>query len=292
MKFLILGGNGLVGKSLLQQLNHSAHEVVATFNNFVPDQNALKCNILNTVELLKVFEKVKPDVVINATNLAGGVDYCESNPELAKKFHLIANIEIGNLCTKHDAKMVLISTDYVFDGENSPYNEEDKPNPLNKYGQYKLEAEQWMQTNLENHLIVRTTNVFGWDPLTKTPNFIMGLYFKLVENQHINVPSFLSGNPTHVSCLSKAIIEIVEKGATGVFHIVGSSFINRYEWALKFCELMNFDKRLIAENPIVPKQMIPRPLNSNLSTCKFTKLFKTNLHNVDEGLKFFIAERV
>jgi len=145
--------------------------------------------------------------------------------------------------------------------------------------------------NLPDSLVVRTTNVFGWDPLTKTPNFLMGLYFRLTDNQQVKVPDYLMGNPTHAADLSAAIIELCENNYSGIFHVVGSSFIDRYEWSIMFCELLKLDSSLIIRSDTMPQFMVPRPLKSNLSINKFTGLCKTVLHNVDDGLKMFLAEK-
>jgi dTDP-4-dehydrorhamnose reductase len=176
----------------------------------------------------------------------------------------------------------------VFDGKNAPYNEEDKTNPLNLYGKLKLDSEKWITNQVSKQLIVRTTNVFGWDPKTATPNYMMNLYRAIEENKQFNAPSFLWGNPTYVDDLSSAIIELCEKEMTGIFHVVGSSFINRYDWALKACEIAGWNKSLIKEIIDAPENMVPRPLKSNLSTDKFRNLCKTKLNDVNKGLELFV----
>lgn len=291
MKFLIFGGDGLVGSNLRKILLKKGHNVYATSINDNSFPGAIYCNILMNSELNEVFRSVKPEYVINATNLAGGVDFCEKNPDLSEQFHHEANINIGKLCSEYNAKYVIISTDYVFDGSKPPYSEDDEVNPLNVYGRSKLNAEQWLLKNLPSSLVVRTTNVFGWDPLTKTPNFLMGLYFRLTDNQQVKVPDYLMGNPTHAADLSAAIIELCENNHSGIFHVVGSSFIDRYEWSMKFCEVLGLNKSLIIKSDEMPRFMVPRPLKSNLSIKKFTSICKTKLHNVDEGLEIFLREK-
>lgn len=291
MKYLIFGGDGLIGSNLRKITAKHGHQVFATSVNEVSFEKALYCNILHLNDLETVFEKTKPDIVINATNLAGGVDFCEKNPELSDQFHYEANVNIGNLCLKYNSKYVIISTDYVFDGSKPPYSEDDEVNPLNVYGKSKLKAEQWLLNNLPDSLVVRTTNVFGWDPTTKTPNFLMGLYFRLTDNQQVKVPDYLWGNPTHAADLSSAIVELCENNHSGIFHVVGTSFIDRYEWSMMFCSIMELDSSLIIKSDSQPQFMVPRPLKSNLSITKFRSHCKTKLHNVEEGLKMFLEEK-
>ena len=284
--YLILGANGLVGRFIARQLD-GKHKWYGTYYKR-EEPNLIKADITSNDDLEKIFEMAKPDHVINCTNLAGGVDFCEKNPDLAKKFHLHTNMSIGKLCNEYSSGFVFISTDYVFDGKNAPYKEDDKPNPLNLYGKLKLESEKWITSHIPNYLIVRTTNVFGWDPKTITPNYMVSLYRTIKDKKQFNAPSFLWGNPTHADDLASAVIEFCGKEINGVFHVVGSSFINRYDWALKACEMAGWDKSLIKEIKDVPKNMVPRPLKSNLSTDKFRKFCKTELSNVDKGLELFV----
>lgn len=284
--YLILGANGLVGGALKKQID-GRYDWHGTYHKREAP-GLIKVDITSNNQLKKIFEITKPEHVINCSNLAGGVDLCERNPDLAKKFHLQSNKSIGELCNIYSSRFVFISTDYVFDGKKSSYKEDDEPNPLNVYGQLKLESEKWIKNNVSKFLIFRTTNVFGWNPDTITPNYIMNLYRTVKNNKQFNAPSFLWGNPTYVDDLASAIVELCEKNVDDLFHVVGNSFINRYEWALKACKIAGWDNSLVKEIKDVPKDMIPRPLKSNLSTEKFRKLCKTKLNDVDTGLELFV----
>ena len=290
MKFLIFGGNGLVGKSLQALLKSKGEEYFATYRSNGSD-NKLICDISKLNDLEAAFQTSQPDIVINATNLAGGVNKCEFESELAYNFHFTSNKHMADLANKYNAKFIMISTDYVFDGETPPYSEEDQTNPLNKYGEYKLEAENYMINNSKDYIIARTTNVFGWDPLTKTPNYLMQLYFNLSEGKESNAPSFLSGNPTYVDDLTKAIVDLSMKNETGIFHVVGCSNINRYDWAVQFCELFNFNKELLNDIKTAPEGIVPRPLESNLSYNKLESVLGYKLSSVEDGLKQFALEQ-
>jgi len=285
-KYLVFGANGLIGRAVGKQLE-GKYDWFGTYYKR-KESGLIKLDITSVDNLKEIFDEIKPSCVINCTNLAGGVDFCESHPSLAEKFHLEANIAIGELCEKYDARMVLISTDYVFDGENAPYKEDDEPNPLNTYGRLKLEAEKLLINNVAKHTIVRTTNVFGWDPKTATPNYMMSLYRTIKDNKEFRAPSFLWGNPTYIGDLASAIVELCSIEMNGVFHVVGSSFINRYDWARKACRIAGWDESLVIEMNNIPDNMVPRPLKSNLDTRKFRNLCKTELSDVDKGIKSFV----
>ena len=230
-------------------------------------------------------------MVVNCTSLAGGVNFCEENPGLARTMHVDAVKVMADWCARRDAVFVFFSTDYIFDGENPPYKEDDKTNPLNLYGKLKLESEIYIRENLKHYIIARTTNVFGWDPETPTPNFLMYLYQTLREGKTFKAPSFLYGNPTHAEDLVKSVRELIEKEYFGLYHIVGSGYINRYDWAMKFCEMAGLDRGKIIEVKEPPENMVPqRPLLSNLDTERVSKIIKTKLHGVDDGLRMLVAE--
>jgi dTDP-4-dehydrorhamnose reductase len=212
MNYLIFGGRGLVGKKFKEILSASiGNNVYTTSRHRTDEDKNIDVDIFEESQIENAFAISRPDVVINATNLAGGVDFCENNSDKAHQFHFIANKNIGENCLKYNAQMVMISTDYVFDGNNPPYKETDQTNPLNVYGKEKLAAEIWIQKHLNNYIIARTTNVYGWDPETSTLNYLMALYFKLSIGERANAPSFLWGNPTHVSQLCNVILELSQK---------------------------------------------------------------------------------
>lgn len=280
---LVIGANGLVGRQLTGILSGLKLEWVGTCNKREePGLSAL--DITDKSKIDNFMGKAKPKAVFLCANLAGGVDFCQANQDLAKRFHLDATAHIAQYCARNNAKLIFISTDYIFDGTKGPYKEDGAPNPLNAYGRLKLEAEQFIRKNLRDYLIARTTNVFGYDPKTVTPNFAMGLYKSLKSGAAFNAPSFLWGNPTYAFDLAAAIAELYLNKASGVFHIVGPTFISRYEWAKRFCEIFGFDKSLINEIKEPKPGMAARPLSSWLSAEKFNGSYKTALHDLDAGL--------
>lgn len=287
---LVLGANGLIGRRVGALLTARGLPWVGTCR--LREAAGLRAlDVTDAPRLAALFAEVKPGVVYHCANLAGGVDFCESNPDAATAFHLDATREIGRRCAEHGAALVFISTDYVFDGSAGPYREDDSRHPLNHYGRLKLAAEEWLEAHLERHVIARTTNVFGWDPATVTPNFVMGLWRANRDGRPMNVPSFLWGNPTCAGDLAAALVELATSGASGVYHVVGSSFINRLDWARRACAVLGLDATRLHEIAEPPPTMVPRPLRSWLDTGRFTRSFATPLHDVDSGLALMKRER-
>lgn len=286
---LVIGANGLIGKQISRILTEKNIKWEGTYSKR-PEESLLKLDITNSVEIKKIFSCFSPRAVFLCANLAGGVDFCESHPEIAKDFHLNATKNIASYCRDIDATLVFISTDYIFDGTKDSYREEDAPNPLNLYGRLKLEAERWIARNLQGYLIIRTTNVYGWDAETVTPNYIMNLYNTIRDKKNFSAPSFLWGNPTYVVDLAEAIVELFINNTNGIFHVVGSSFINRFQWAKEACTILGLDSSLLNEISEPSPNMVRRPLRSRLDAKKFTRSYKTVLHDVSTGLKLLKAD--
>ena len=289
MKYLILGANGLIGRQFMTLCQGKKIDYAGT--RFSREAGGLiKFDQLDLEAAPRVFDEVQPTVVINAIGLAGGVNFCEENPEISKKYHVEAVNVMADWCKRNNAAYGFISTDYVFDGQNPPYKETDQTNPLNLYGKYKLEAEHIIQAQLEKYVIARTTNVFGWDPETKTPNFLMHLINTLKTSDSIKVPSFLSGNPTYAGDLAAATMDLMQNGNFGLYHVVGPGYINRYDWALKCLEAAKITGKTIENMTEPPQCMVPRPLTSNLDTTKFNSKSNVKMRNVDEGLQLFARQ--
>jgi dTDP-4-dehydrorhamnose reductase len=289
MKYLILGANGLIGQHFIRLCREKKIDYVGTCYSRQSDA-LIPFNQLEFERIPAFFNEVSPTVVVNSIGLAGGVNFCEENPGIGRKYHVDSTRIMADWCRKAGVVFVYISTDYVFDGENPPYKEEDGTNPLNLYGKYKLEGEQYIRENLEHYVIARTTNVFGWDPETRTPNFLMHLINTLKVKDSMKVPGFLYGNPTHAGDLAAGITDLIEKQNYGLYHIVGSENINRYDWAIKLLEKSALKGKTIEKIEKPPAHMVPRPLLSHLDTGKFSKVSQIKLHNIEEGLNLFIDE--
>ena len=280
----VIGANGLVGGAVAKNLSQRGIVWRGTCRARAR-AGLYPVDITDRAQLEKFFGEVKPAAVFQCANLAGGVDYCESNPEVAERFHLGATKELVRLCAAFAAVFVFISTDYVFDGTKGPYREDDGPHPLNVYGRLKLDSERWIASNLPVHLIIRTANVHGWDPETVTPNYLMGLCRALADGKIVNAPSYLWGNPTYVGDLACALVELVTLGASGTFHVVGPSLVNRFEWARKASAVFGFDPSRIREVKDPPLYMVPRPLKSWLDTSAFSARCQTVLHDMEAALQ-------
>lgn len=282
---LIIGANGLVGAALSKKLSERGYRWLGTSCKR-ENKNLRKLNILNEPEIDQLCSEVSSRAIFHCANLSGGVDLCERHPQLAEEFHFKATQLLGRHAQRTGATFFFISTDYIFDGSKNNYREADSPHPLNVYGTLKLEAEKWIQKNLDRYVILRTTNVYGWDPETMTPNYVMNLYRCLKEGKTFHAPFSLFGSPTYAPDLASAIVELFEKKITGIFHVVGGDYIDRYTWAVQTAKHLNLEDSLIKKQTHPLASIALRPQGVRLNTEKFRNRCATRLHNLTEGLLF------
>jgi dTDP-4-dehydrorhamnose reductase len=284
---LITGANGLLGQKLCQHF-FSSFKTVATdlhpqaFVSF-PD---LSYETLNMTERRKVDFHVrfyKPSVIINAAAYTD-VDACEINRDQAWAVNVGGVKNLINACQEHNSKLVHLSTDYVFDGENGPYSEDDPPNPVGFYGETKLESEKVIKESGVDFLIVRTNVLYGFGRKVKK-NFLLWLLEKLSAGEKLKIVTDQFNNPTLADNLSECILEMVQRNLSGTFHIGGAEYLSRYEFALKVAKKFQFDTALIS--PATTEslgQKAKRPSRGGLKIDKAQKALKTKLLNVEQGL--------
>jgi len=224
----------------------------------------------------------RPDVVIHCA-ARPTVDWCEHHPDEARSINVGATETLADACARINAKLVFLSSDYVFDGVSGPYSEDDRTNPINVYGRLKLEAEQSIQSRLKSSLIVRTTNVYGFDLQSK--NFVMGILPRLARREGVPVAVDQFGNPTLVNDLCSTVRELVASGASGIFHVVGPDFMNRVEWARAVARVFNLDPDLVvAMTTEELNQPAPRPRRSGLISNRLNSVIRKPLLSLVQGL--------
>lgn len=287
---LIVGASGLLGSKLFNAF--SKDENCLTFGTYFSNKakNQVYLDITNEKSVKKIIEKYDPDCVIcPAAN--PNVEYCEESPEETRKTNVlgIKNI-IDNIKSKPNVKFVYFSSEYVFDGESGPYSEEDEPHPINEYGKQKLEVENIIKENLNNYLIIRTTVVYGWE--RKGKNFVIRVIKNLKNNKIMRVPSDQISSPTYANNMADAVKELVDKDRVGIYNLVGSDIMDRYEFAKNIADIFNLNYNLII--PVSTKELkqkAPRPLNAGLKIEKAKKELDTKLVGVKEGLELMKNEK-
>jgi dTDP-4-dehydrorhamnose reductase len=241
MKVLITGANGLLGQHLTKILLDRNYQVVATSRGesrlpFQPSDNYTYCemDVANAMDTLLVMEQEKPDVVVHAAAMTQ-VDDCELRPQQCEKINVQGTSQILTDAEAFSSHFVYISTDFVFDGEKGNYAEEEDTKPISIYGFSKLQAESMVQTSTIPFSIVRTWLVYGNLLKGTRSNIVSWVKESLEQGKTIQVVSDQVRTPTYVEDLAKGIALIIEKKATGIYHISGKdllrNFLNRVKTA-------------------------------------------------------------
>jgi len=288
-KYLILGANGLIGRKIRILLDEKGAQWVGSCNKR-PEAELHRIDVTSRDQLEEFISGTAPRVIFHCANLAGGVDLCEKYPEKARAFHYDATVNIGRLCKELNSKFVYISSDYIFSDNPRPIDENVKPDPLNEYGRLKLKSEEWIRNNMRDFLIIRTTNVYGWDPDSATPNYVMNVFNTVSSGKPFTAPSYLWGTPTYVDDLAKAILGLVDRKENGVYHVVGPDLANRFDWAVQICRSFGLDRLLVWRSDNKPENYIPRPMMARLSTAKLQKLSIVAMKGMIDGLELMKQE--
>lgn len=282
-KFLVTGSSGLLGSKIVEQAREH-FKVVPTYRTKPLFPDSVEMNIRDESEVLRVFGKFRPNVVVH-TAAETNVDRCEVNKEHASKVNADGTRNIAKICNTIGAKIVYVSTDYVFGGEKGLYTEEDEPNPANYYGLTKLEGERYVTQACEDYVIVRTSVLYGWH--SWKPNFVKWVIKSLRKNEQISVVNDHFNSPTFADNLAEVMLEIINRDLKGLYHTAGSERISRFEFALETAETFDLDLSLI--KPIKMSELkvwvAKRPRDSSLCVDKIQKEVKTKLLNVKEGLR-------
>ena len=282
-RLLITGASGLLGSEIVQ-LARKDYEVIPSHNTKLFHSDSLRLDITDQKQVSSLFRQLKPDTVIH-TAAETSVDRCEIQKELAWKINVEGTGNVAVTCSKINAKIVYISTDYIFDGEKRFYTEEDTPNPINHYGITKLKGERQVKKFCKNYVILRTSVLYGWHPWKQ--NFVTWVINSLKQKKKISIVKDHFNTPTLADNLAKMTIEAVQKNVQGLYHASGSQRISRYEFAQQIAKTFNLNQSLI--NPIKMKQVTAwkakRPKDSSLNTNKIKDLLKAKPLNINEGLK-------
>lgn len=231
MRILITGSNGLLGQKLVAALGMDPLvDLMATSRGAdrTPDRvreatsyRYGSMDITVPEEIARVFDKFRPEVVIHTAALTN-VDACELDPEACWLQNVTATGYLVEASLRHDAHFILLSTDFVFDGKDGPYREEDPPSPLSHYGRSKWESEKLvMGSGLRKWAIARTIIVYGVAKgLTRT-NVVLWARKALMNAEPIRVVDDQWRMPTLAEDLADGCIRIADRGATGIYHLSG-----------------------------------------------------------------------
>ena len=284
-KVLITGANGLLGQKLVYGLkSRNDIELLATGmgQNRLIDQTNYSfqsLDITNETEVNQTLKQFSPHVIINCAAMTN-VDACELNQKQCWDVNVNGVKHLANAVAKLGTHFIHLSTDFVFDGEDGPYNENDMPNPLHHYAKSKLESEKIVRENCANWSIARTIIIYGITDNMSRSNLVLWAKDEIEKGNTINVVNDQFRSPTLAEDLATGCISIMDKNAYGLFHLSGPTSYSILEMVYMVAEFYNLDKSLI--NPVSSQslnQPAKRPLLTGFDISKAKK--ELNFNPVD-----------
>ncbi len=270
-RILIIGSNGMLGQRLVEYMSQSSNnELLCTSfedESYVSNVEYRKLDITQKNNVREIILNFFPDFIVNTAAFTN-VDKSETEKETAWKINVNGVENISLYSWTVDAHLIHFSTDYIFDGKNGPYTENDKPNPIGYYGRTKLASENSIKTSGTRFTVIRTNILYGPAKYGR-PDFVRWAVDSLRDGKTIKIVTDQIGNPTYVDDLVAAISAIVEFKKKGIYNIGGPEFLSRFDFTQRIATFFNLDKNLI--KPILTKELnqpAPRPLKSGLITLK------------------------
>ena len=290
MKILITGSNGLLGQKLLHKLRvDNSVDLIATSRgeNRVSEQSNYKyidLDITDETAVAQIIAGQNPDVVINTAAMTN-VDLCEAEKDNCDALNVSAVQFLADGCVKVDAHLIHISTDFIFDGEDGPYKEEDEPNPLSYYGLSKLKSEQLLQAHTVKWTILRTIIVFGVGENLSKGNIVLWAKGALEKGDPLNIIDDQYRAPTLAEDLADACILAATKKAYGIFNASGKDIMSIYEIVERIAKHYgNTTENLNKISTATLNQTAGRPPKTGFFLDKSRQVLGYNPHSFEECL--------
>ena len=290
MKILITGSNGLLGQKLLHKLRQdSSVQLIATSKgeNRVSNKEGytyFDLDITNNDAVAQLIASEKPQVVINTAAMTN-VDLCEDKKQACDDLNVNAVHYLADACDKIDAHLIHISTDFIFDGEDGPYKEEDEPNPLSYYGLSKLKSEHLLQAHAVKWTILRTIIVFGVGENLSKGNIVLWAKGALEKGDPLNIIDDQFRAPTLAEDLADICILAAKKKAFGIFNASGKDIMSIYEIVERIAKHYgNTTENLNKISTATLNQTAGRPPKTGFVLDKSNKELGYNPHSFEECL--------
>lgn len=287
---LTTGSNGLLGQKLTEKiLAEGRVKLVATSKgaNRYPVKDGYgyaEMDILNAFQVREVIEMYSPDAIVHTAAMTN-VDTCEANKVLCRQLNVDAVQNLISICEEKSIQLIYLSTDFVFDGADGPYKEEDAVNPVSYYGESKVLAEALLKNSKANWTILRTILVYGITSDMSRSNIVLWAKEALEKSSPINVVNDQWRMPTLAEDLAEACLLAVEKNAKGIYHVSGKDYMSIADLVRKVADYWGLDQSFINEiSSASLNQTAKRPIRTGFVLDKTIRDLGYRPHSFEEGL--------
>lgn len=288
MKVLITGAKGQLGKQITNILKNGQSEIgkiPAEYENVEiigVDVDVLDITDINAVR--SYLTNIKPEIIINCAAYTN-VDACESNEDLAFKINALGPRNLAIIANEVNAKLVHVSTDYVFSGEGTvPFKEYDETVPVSVYGKTKLAGEKFVREIADKYYIIRTAWLYGYEG----SNFVYTIIKAGKEKGYLTVVDDQRGNPTNAEDLAHHMLKVAVTEEYGTYHCTGTGECSWYDFASKIIEFSNIECKV---DPVTSNDYVraaKRPSYSSLDNMMLRVTVGDEMRNWEDALKVFI----
>jgi dTDP-4-dehydrorhamnose reductase len=288
MKIIITGAKGQLGSQIINILKSGTSELGPISKEYenaeVIGIDIEDLDISNIESVTEYMNNLKPDIVINPAAYTN-VDGCETNPESAFKANSIGPRNLAIACGNVGAKLMQISTDYVFQGNGTvPYSEYDVPNPVSVYGKTKLLGENYVREFCSKYFIVRTAWLYAYNG----NNFVKTIIKVANEKGHLDVVTDQRGNPTNAEDLVYHILKLALTEEYGIYHCTGKGECSWYEFAKAIVEYAKIDCTISPINSDNINRVAKRPSFSSLDNMMVRCSIGDKMREWETALTVFI----
>lgn len=292
MRVLVTGANGLVGGRLCSELASRGHAVIGLSRGparWALPGEYLSCDLVDRDAALSAIGAARPEAVVHCAAEAD-VDLCEREPERAFSGNVLATANVAQACRAAGARLVHVSTDYVFDGEDGPYAEDAVPNPQGVYGLTKHMAEQAARALAGSWAVARTAVVYGW-PAAARRNFGSWLVESLAQGREVRLFEDQIVSPSLAASVAAMLAEIAERRLGGVWHLCGAEALDRVAFGRELCAVFGFDASLLVPVRLKEAKLAgPRPRRCGLRSERARTELAARPLGVRESLERFKRE--
>lgn len=273
---LLTGANGQLGQAIQAELARRGVQCTATSRDTLDIYNVMACH--------DVLKSVKPDAIINCAAYTN-VDGAESNRAQCYNTNTLGTFNLGCLSLVHDIPLLHISTDYVFAGDkNSPYTTTDATRPISVYGTSKLDGEIFLR-NVVKKYVVRLSSVFGPAKI----NFVSKVILRAQSRETMEVVEDQTALITYTVDVAPLLLDILESGAYGLYHLGNCGAVSRYEWARFIVQEAGLKCKVVPVPSSKFNLPAKRPCYSVLDTSCTTELLSCSVPDWQDATRRFVA---